>query len=339
MIRRQLSPGYGAGTKVRVGDRNGVIVSEADPNYEISFDEGPNEFIPRDHADLDVGWTTAEGDTHPIVDGPIPKGVEIGPWIDAHEEEIFQGNEPGELADRRVRADRKLLLRQTDASEIHQPIRQLIFRGVSDGQWVGKGLCDILASQSPERHYQHRTQPANAWNHYASRHGQTISDHTWKQFFSQDETRGKSPIFNGTAAEFRALGLDPVDTESYLDIFRLGQGQNARQVASDREKIDGAIGDWLHGEDDKPLGDESRTKVRDALRDAVGDRRIAKSNYYVQFGKAAFGPHPKDPQLLAIEIADETTATALRTKWADIVRGAIQNLGYESFEVNGQAPN
>lgn len=99
-------------------------------------------------------------------------------------------------------------------------------RGIEDGQWVGRLLCDdscrlmggTLATYESEAHGS-----TIKYNHViVNQSEKSYEDFTWKQFFSPTDSKGKPPIFKGGPQQFIDLGLDWEDTKQYLILIGYG---------------------------------------------------------------------------------------------------------------------
>lgn len=87
--------------------------------------------------------------------------------------------------------------------------------GVINGCWVGRGMCDIAAEAFGMR-TEFQPNGEITWNHYIVSHGKTWTDPTYRQFFSPSDWAVGPGIFEGTADDFRSLGLNDDKTEAYL---------------------------------------------------------------------------------------------------------------------------
>ncbi|MCY1740822.1 hypothetical protein [Ensifer sp. SL37] len=155
---------------------------------------------------------------------------EIDAYVTANRTSLFPPVAEGDLADPAVRQMRETILKRKMKEEGYSRHRLEISRGLSrrgtsfdDRQWTGLRLCQeaTAALGGPVREYTPANSGSNiTTNHFIIDNGKTWRDPTWKQFFSESETLGKPPIFNGTAEQFRAMGLDRDRTESYLKLIR-----------------------------------------------------------------------------------------------------------------------
>jgi Domain of unknown function (DUF4157) len=157
--------------------------------------------------------------------GDAPMGYKaVQAYVDQNQAALFPPG-AGDLADQAVLALRKSILinklveQQQTVNGVYQNAAGLAARGVQGGQWVGRGLCQE-AAQAGGAHAEEITPDADRssidWNHYINRDGLVWRDRTWKQFFNLADTAGVPPIFQGDAADFRALGLPQADTDRYL---------------------------------------------------------------------------------------------------------------------------
>lgn len=250
-------------------DGTGYLVEFIGESRELSYDELYPGWLEEAADDTEESVLLGQGDAgsedgtsddssddghpFPVLPADIDPAA-IPAWIDAHAHEIFPPDQNGDLGDPDVRRMRIEVLKHQLPKNPGASIEQLAKHGIDGTEWIGRGLCDMASKalgRSSEFHYRHRT-TNNSWNHYARLDGRSIVDGTWKQFFTGEDTTAHPPVFRGDADAFRRLGLDGVATESYLDIFGLGEGERPVDIgraAGDRrrkkDKIDAAVADWL----------------------------------------------------------------------------------------------
>lgn len=172
-------------------------------------------------------------------------------WVDAHRQELFPPNEQtGDLAVAAVMTIRVGMLKRELRAHPELEARAAAWLGVEDGdQWVGRGRCETvkyLVGGGRELHYSNEA-TGKTYNHYARKDGANgIYDPTWKQFFDAADTAGRPPIFRGTAAAFRAMGLPANETECYLQMFGFGLVPGHSPVGEflSHERIRDTVGEW-----------------------------------------------------------------------------------------------
>lgn len=165
--------------------------------------------------------------------------TEIIGFLRAHRDELLPPG-AGDLSDGKLRELRERILRNylsqrgLTRGEMNnlQRIKGIAARGIIEGQWVARGLCEEAINAYPGGGAKNINPRNNGstirWNHHVFVTGEAVCDPTWKQFFKLGDTAGKPPIFEGTADEFRALGLPEEDTRQYLRFLGVGARKQPR---------------------------------------------------------------------------------------------------------------
>ncbi|MGB8862054.1 MAG: hypothetical protein WCC60_22550 [Ilumatobacteraceae bacterium] len=249
---RRLYAGLPEGTEVR--DALGTTGKIA--SYDETTDSYVVDFIGESRTVARIELSLVEDELP-----ELPHDADISAWVDVHVGTLFPPTERvGDLSDLRILTARKQLLKHELAKNRQASLRSITRLGVTaDGQWSGRGHCDVvaqvLASGAKMLNYVDLASPGNKWGHWARCDGATIKDPTWKQFFDPSTTKGRPPIFEGTADDFRVFGLDLLKTESYLHMFKLGDDVTTPKSGTaeflEKEKrndIEQKIAEWW-GED------------------------------------------------------------------------------------------